>query len=63
MEAWQSQAAFVVHFRENTDIQAGRLDGKVEHIASYKSARFHSADELLAFIARVLTEIRGAEQP
>ena len=58
METWQSKAAFVVQFRENTDIQAGRLEGKVEHIASYESARFHSVDELLAFMARVLTAIK-----
>ncbi len=59
MEGWQSKAAFVVQFRENTDIEAGRLEGKVEHIASYQATRFHSVDELLAFIARVLTEIRN----
>jgi hypothetical protein len=63
MEGWQSKAAFVVQFRENTDIEAGRLEGKVEHIASYKAVRFHSVDELLAFIARMLTEIRNSEQP
>jgi hypothetical protein len=55
---WQSQAAFVVQFREDTDIRTGRLEGKVEHIASYESARFHSVEELLGFIARVLDGIR-----
>jgi hypothetical protein len=54
VEAWQSKAAFVVQFRESTDMAAGRLEGRVEHIASYESARFHSLDELLAFITRVL---------
>ena len=56
MDRWQSQAAFVIQFREGTDIAAGRLEGKVEHIASYKATRFHSVDELLAFMARVLQE-------
>jgi hypothetical protein len=60
MDGWQSKAAFVVQFRETTDIRAGRVEGKVEHIASYRSARFHSVDELLAFIASVLDESTDA---
>jgi hypothetical protein len=63
MRTWQSNAAFVVQFREGTDLEAGRLEGKVEHIASYKAARFHSVDELIAFMARMLTEIRNPDQP
>jgi hypothetical protein len=62
MRTWQSNAAFVVQFREGTDLEAGRLEGKVEHIASYKAARFHSIDELITFMARVLTEIRNPDQ-
>ena len=62
MEDWQSKAAFVIQFRESTDIEAGRLEGKVEHIASYEAARFHSLDELLAFVARVLSQIPRSEQ-
>ncbi len=58
MERWQSLGAFVVQFRESTDIAAGRLEGRIEHIASYKSARFESAEELLAFIGRVLSDLR-----
>ena len=61
MRTWQSNAAFVVQFREGTDLEAGRLEGKVEHIASYKAARFHSIDELIAFMARVLTEIGNSD--
>ena len=63
MRTGQSNAAFVVQFREGTDLEAGRLEGKVEHIASYKAARFHSLDELITFMARVLTEIRNPDQP
>jgi hypothetical protein len=62
MEGWQSRAAFVIQFRESTDVEAGRVEGKIEHIASYKAARFHSIDELLAFIARVLSEIKDADR-
>ena len=62
MDGWQSKAAFVIQVRESTDVEAGRLEGKIEHIASYQSARFHSVDELLAFVARVLAAIRNAER-
>jgi hypothetical protein len=63
MKGWQSKAAFVIQFREGTDIGAGRLDGRVEHIASYRAARFRSIDELLAFMARVLAELDDSERP
>ena len=62
MGTWQYRAAFVIHFRPETDIEAGRLEGKVEHIVSYKAARFHSLDELLSFIASVLAEVGSPEQ-
>ena len=60
-EPWQTKSAFVVQFREQTDIDAGRIEGKVEHISSYEAARFHSLDELLAFIGRVLHGIKAAD--
>jgi hypothetical protein len=58
MEGWQSKAAFVIQFRENVDFEAGRLEGKVEHIATYEASRFRSLEELLAFMARVLAGVR-----
>lgn len=61
MERWQSTTAFVVHFRESADIEAGRVEGKVEHIASYRATRFSSFEELLAFIACVLAETRDRD--
>jgi hypothetical protein len=39
MEPWQTRSAFVVQFREQTDIEAGHIEGKVEHITSYEAAR------------------------
>ena len=62
MGTWQYRAAFVIQFRPETDIEAGRLEGRVEHIVSYKAARFHSLDELLAFITSVLAEVGSPEQ-
>ena len=63
MERWQSKAAFVIQCGPETDVEGGRFEGRVEHIVSYKARRFHSVDELLGFIAAMLTEQRNAEQP
>jgi hypothetical protein len=62
MVGWQYKAAFVIQFRPETDIEAGRFEGKIEHIASYKAMRFHSLEELLDFIAGVLAEVSDTEQ-
>ena len=62
MEGWQYNAAFVIQFRPETDIEAGRVEGRVEHVASTNATRFHSLDELLSFIAGVLTEVRKTEE-
>ena len=63
MEERQYKAAFVVQFRPETDIEAGRFEGRVEHVASTKATRFHSLDELLSFMASVLIEVGKTEQP
>jgi hypothetical protein len=57
-EGWQHKGAFVIQFRPETDIQAGRIEGRVEHIASYDSTRFFSLEELLCFIAIVLAKVQ-----
>lgn len=62
MKCWQYNAAFVVQFRPETDIRAGKFEGKVEHVPTSKAAKFHSLDELLAFIADTLCEIGEAEE-
>jgi len=62
-ERWQYKAAFVIQLTPETDIEAGRLEGRVEHVASHQAARFHSLDELLEFIAAVLAEVRDTEHP
>ena len=53
----------VVQFRTRP-CGAPSWGGRVEHVVSYQAARFHSLDELLAFMRRVLTEVEaqpGAE--
>ena len=63
MEGWQYRLAFVIQFRQETDVEAGRFEGKVEHVASCKATRFHTLDELIGFIASVLPEMSNAKQP
>ena len=63
MEGSNYRFAFVIQFRPETDVEAGRLEGKVEHVASYEAARFSSLEELLSFIAKMLAEVDNTEQP
>lgn len=51
---WQYQNAFVVKFRRETDLDAGKCTGRVEHIASFETARFESLDELIEHLRRML---------
>ena len=53
--------AFVVQFRTRTR-GAPSWEGRVEHLVSYQVARFHSLDELLAFMRRVLTEVEDQSE-
>jgi hypothetical protein len=46
--------AFVVHLRPGARPEQGQVAGRVEHIASGRSAHFGSLPELLAFLGRVL---------
>jgi hypothetical protein len=51
--------AFVVQFRVGSDFESGRIEGRVEHIASGETARFDSVAALLAIFARLLEEAQG----
>ncbi len=62
MEQWQYNAAFVIQFRAKTEIENGRFEGRVEHVASCMATRFHSLDQLLGFIAIVLAELKRTEE-
>lgn len=52
--------AFVVQFRSQLPETPLFWDGRVEHLASGHVGRFHSAAELLEFLARELTEVQQA---
>jgi hypothetical protein len=56
-----AQRAFVVQFREDTLVTAGRfagrVAGRVEHVRSGQAKHFWSLDELLDFIVQMLTAV------
>jgi hypothetical protein len=49
---------FVVQFRCQPTGAPSRDDGRVEHFVSGQVARFHSLEELLAFMTRVLADVQ-----
>jgi hypothetical protein len=53
---WTYTGAFVLQLGPGTDIGAGRLEGRLEHVASTRSARFDSLDELLAALRDMLAD-------
>jgi len=52
-----SDRVFVVQFRTHPPGAPAGYDGRVEHLVSGQVVRFHSLEELLAFMTRVLTEV------
>ena len=54
-----SNRAFVVQFRAQSSGALSSWAGRVEHLVSHQGAHFHSLDELLAFMSRVLTEVEA----
>jgi hypothetical protein len=55
--------AFVVQFSTETQVEAGRLVGRVEHVVSSQAVHFHSLEALLAFLARLLKQVQEEQQP
>ena len=53
---WPYTGAFVLQLGPGTDLGAGRLEGRLEHVASTRSARFGSVDELLAALRDMLAD-------
>jgi hypothetical protein len=62
MKEWQYRAAFVIQIQPDSRLNDGQIKGRVEHVASTRATRFHSVDELLAFITAMLTDVRKTEQ-
>jgi hypothetical protein len=61
MNGLQSANAFVVQFRGDAD-PAGMLPGRVEHVASGRTAIFQSAQDLPAVFRRLLTDAHGGDK-
>jgi len=53
------QRAFVVQFCAETALEQWHVEGRVEHVVSGQAAHFSSLEELLGFMARVLTTVRA----
>ena len=54
-----SNRVFVVQFRGQPAGPSSTYDGRVEHLTSGQAVRFHSLEELLAFMIGVLTDIQA----
>ena len=52
-----SDRVFVVQFRRQPAGALSRYDGRIEHLVSGQVVRFHSLEELLAFMTRVLAAV------
>jgi hypothetical protein len=64
MQGLQHDGAFVVQIGDCVDFETDRVEGRVEHVASGRTMRFESINELLTFMARVLAEARaGRHEP
>lgn len=59
---WPYTGAFVLQLGPGTDMAAGRLEGRVEHIASTRSARFGSLDELLSLLKEMLADAARSDR-
>jgi hypothetical protein len=57
-DALPVEGAFVVHLRPGSDPEKGRMAGRVEHFASGRREEFGSLPELVAFLGRVLRNLR-----
>ena len=56
MNGLQPASAFVIQFRGDSGVPADKLAGRVEHVASGRTAAFHSVNELPELLRRMLNE-------
>jgi hypothetical protein len=49
---------FVVQLHSDTQVEARQITGRVEHLSSRHAMIFESLDALLAFIVRMVQEVR-----
>ena len=58
ISGWQHKGSFVIKFRPETNPDAGRFHGRIEHVATSRIARFESLEEMLKFLQGVLRDVR-----
>ena len=51
-----AQHAFVVQLTSDTDVEAGRMAGRVEHLVSHRTTRFESFAELVSAMSELLRQ-------
>jgi len=54
-----TERAFVVQLAAAAEPGRGEIAGRVEHVVSMRAAHFHSLEELVSFMARVLTALEA----
>ena len=61
MNGLQPASAFLIQFRTDADPLKGRLAGRIEHVASGKTANFDSVLDLPELLRQMLNEATVAE--
>jgi hypothetical protein len=54
-------SAFLVQFRAEAVSGGGKLAGRIEHVASGKTANFRSVEDLPMLLRQMLEEARGED--
>ena len=58
INGWQQNGSFVLKFKPDTDVNAGRIRGHIEHLASGKVIGFNSFEGLQLSLCRILKDMR-----
>ena len=53
-----AHGAFVVQFGTETDVARGQFVGRVEHVVSGRATHFLTLEACVAFVGRVLADVR-----
>ncbi|HKV92444.1 MAG TPA: hypothetical protein VJW20_07855 [Candidatus Angelobacter sp.] len=62
MKGRQHTNAFVVQFRDSASVRADQLPGRVEHVASGRTATFQSVEELPRILREMLKDAHSDEE-
>jgi hypothetical protein len=62
MKGLQHSSAFVIQFRGAAETGADRLPGRVEHVASGRTATFQSVEELPQLLLKMLSSAASDDE-